>query len=84
MASIAAKSIQAAEKQGMILRMGAGASRLIRAAPSGKLASVQKTYPHMRRRAITIAVIVFAVMCAMIAWSQWYAIHVNVPKYLAH
>jgi hypothetical protein len=31
--------------------------------------------------AATIAVIVFVVMCGMIAWSQWYAIHVNVPYY---
>jgi hypothetical protein len=23
------------------------------------------------------------VMCGMIAWSQWYAIHVNVPRYNA-
>ncbi|HEY9085027.1 MAG TPA: hypothetical protein VIN40_03685 [Candidatus Tyrphobacter sp.] len=23
----------------------------------------------------------FLVMCAMIAWAQWYALHVNVPRY---
>jgi hypothetical protein len=34
------------------------------------------------RRAWGIGIIVFfVVMCGMIAWSQWYAIHVNVPKY---
>ena len=25
----------------------------------------------------------FVLMCGMIAWSQWYAIHVNVPMYRA-
>jgi len=27
---------------------------------------------------------VIVVICGMIAWSQWYAIHVNVPMYEAH
>jgi TRAP-type C4-dicarboxylate transport system permease small subunit len=36
------------------------------------------------RRAWAIGIlIIFIVMCAMIAWSQWYAIHVNVPMYRA-
>ncbi|HEV3196209.1 MAG TPA: hypothetical protein VGZ06_08730 [Candidatus Cybelea sp.] len=30
---------------------------------------------------LAIVIVLFAVMCGMIAWSQWYAIHVNVPKY---
>jgi DNA-binding transcriptional regulator of glucitol operon len=37
-----------------------------------------------KKRAWGIGVVVFfLVMCAMIAWSQWYAYHVNVPKYQA-
>ncbi len=36
------------------------------------------------RRGWTIAVIAFfVVMCGAIAYSQWYAINVNVPKYEA-
>lgn len=36
------------------------------------------------RRAWGIGLIVFfVVMCGMIAWSQWYAEHVNVPAYLS-
>jgi hypothetical protein len=31
--------------------------------------------------ALAIVVGLFVVMCAMIAWSQWYAVHVNVPLY---
>jgi hypothetical protein len=35
-------------------------------------------------RAWAIAILlIFIVMCVMIAWSQWYAIHVNVPMYRA-
>ncbi|HTX58616.1 MAG TPA: hypothetical protein VMH02_02985 [Verrucomicrobiae bacterium] len=34
------------------------------------------------RRAWGIGLILFfLVMCGAIAWSQWYAIHVNVPAY---
>lgn len=34
------------------------------------------------RRAWAIGLVAFfVVLCGMIAWSQWYAIHVNVPKY---
>jgi hypothetical protein len=35
------------------------------------------------RRSVVLAIVIvlFAVMCGMIDWSQWYAIHVNVPKY---
>jgi len=32
-------------------------------------------------RALGIILVLLAVMCGMIAWSQWYAIHVNVPMY---
>jgi hypothetical protein len=36
------------------------------------------------RRAWGIGIIIFfVVMCGMIAWSQWYAVHVNVPKFEA-
>ena len=35
-------------------------------------------------RALVVLLILFALMCGMIAWSQWYAIHVNVPRYRAH
>jgi hypothetical protein len=35
-----------------------------------------------RRRALVIGLVVFfAVMCGAIAYSQWYAINVNVPRY---
>ncbi|HEY8315026.1 MAG TPA: hypothetical protein VIG51_12765 [Candidatus Baltobacteraceae bacterium] len=35
-----------------------------------------------QRRAWGIGLVVFfAVMCGMIAWSQWYAVHHNVPYY---
>lgn len=36
------------------------------------------------RRTWGIGILVFfVVMCGMIAWSQWYAVHVNVPRYQA-
>jgi hypothetical protein len=36
------------------------------------------------RRLWTIGLIAFfVVVCGMIAWSQWYAEHVNVPRYEA-
>ena len=36
------------------------------------------------KRAWGIGILVFfAVMCGAIAYSQWYAVHVNVPKYQA-
>lgn len=36
------------------------------------------------RRAWGIGIVVFfVVMCGAIAYSQWYAIHVNVPRYEA-
>jgi TRAP-type C4-dicarboxylate transport system permease small subunit len=37
--------------------------------------------PQARRAWTIVIAILFVVMCAMIAWSQWYAIHVNVPMY---
>jgi hypothetical protein len=38
--------------------------------------------PRSRRGlAVAILIVLFVVMCGMIAWSQWYAIHVNVPMY---
>ncbi|MGB8964273.1 MAG: hypothetical protein WCB99_01415 [Candidatus Cybelea sp.] len=40
--------------------------------------------PRSRRGlAVAILIVLFVVMCALIAWSQWYAIHVNVPMYRA-
>jgi len=54
------------------------------AAPSGKRALPEEDIHSMRRTAIWIAITVFVIMCGMIAWSQWYAIHVNVPKYTTH
>ena len=37
-----------------------------------------------KKRAWGIGVLVFfLVMCGMIAYSQWYAYHINVPKYQA-
>jgi hypothetical protein len=36
-----------------------------------------------RRTYVVLLVVLFVAMCAAIAWSQWYAIHVNVPKYRA-
>jgi len=36
------------------------------------------------RRAWGIGIVIFfVVMCAAIAYSQWYAVHVNVPRYQA-
>ncbi|HEY2473325.1 MAG TPA: hypothetical protein VGI19_00855 [Candidatus Cybelea sp.] len=35
------------------------------------------------RRALAVLLFLFILMCGMIAWSQWYAIHVNVPMYRA-
>lgn len=41
-------------------------------------------YTPRQRRIMGIGVVVFfVVMCGMIAWSQWYAIHVNIPRYEA-
>jgi len=40
--------------------------------------------PRRRSWAFAIVIILFVIMCGMIAWSQWYAINVNVPKYNAH
>lgn len=34
-------------------------------------------------RALVIVLVVLGIMCGLIAWSQWYAIHVNVPLYEA-
>ncbi|MFY9719558.1 MAG: hypothetical protein WAK16_07925 [Candidatus Cybelea sp.] len=39
--------------------------------------------PVGSRRAYVVLLVLFVAMCAAIAWSQWYAIHVNVPKYRA-
>jgi hypothetical protein len=38
----------------------------------------------MNRRRIWglwIALMAVLVMCGLIAWGQWYAVHVNVPRY---
>lgn len=38
--------------------------------------------PPRKRRAWEIGLtIFFIVMCGLIAYGQWYAVHVNVPKY---
>lgn len=35
----------------------------------------------MNRRVALIAIaVVFAIVCALIAWGQWYAVYVNVPR----
>ena len=39
--------------------------------------------PVGSRRALAVLLFLFIVMCGLIAWSQWYAIHVNVPRYQA-
>gem|GEM_PF-2146143 len=39
--------------------------------------------PRSHTRALVIVLFLIAALCGMIAWSQWYAIHVNVPKYQA-
>jgi len=39
--------------------------------------------PRARRAWGIGLVLFFVLMCGMIAYSQWYAIHVNVPKYEA-
>ena len=39
--------------------------------------------PVGSRRALAVLLFLFIVMCGLIAWSQWYAIHVNVPMYQA-
>jgi TRAP-type C4-dicarboxylate transport system permease small subunit len=38
----------------------------------------------MRRTWGLVLALLFVVMCALIAWGQWYAVHVNVPRYKAH
>jgi hypothetical protein len=61
--------------------MGPVGSRRTPTAPSGQ----EPPSAAPRRRWALIAVIaLFAIMCGMIAWSQWYAIHVNVPFYQTH
>lgn len=39
--------------------------------------------PEARRRWGIGIVLFFVVMCGAIAYSQWYAVHVNVPRYQA-
>lgn len=39
--------------------------------------------PKARRGWGVGLILFFVVMCGMIAYSQWYATHVNVPKYEA-
>lgn len=64
----------------MVLRiMGPVGSSRASGAPSGE--GSPRPGSSRRRWAIVIAVVIFVVMCGMIAWSQWYAIHVNVPMY---
>jgi hypothetical protein len=35
-------------------------------------------------RARVVLLLLFVILCGMIAYSQWYAVHVNVPRYEAH
>jgi hypothetical protein len=60
--------------------MGPVGSRLASGPPSGGGPRRQTRY---RSRALAIILVLLIVMCGMIAWSQWYAIHVNVPLYEA-
>jgi hypothetical protein len=39
--------------------------------------------PAARRRATIGLIVFFVVVCGLIAWSEWYAEHVNVPRYEA-
>lgn len=40
------------------------------------------TMSQGKRRAWGLGIVLFfLVMCGMIAWGQWYAVHVNVPAY---
>lgn len=39
--------------------------------------------PKARRGWAIGLVVFFVVMCGAIAYSQWYAVHVNVPRYQA-
>jgi len=61
--------------------MGPVGSSRVPDAPSG---GGQPRAAARRRLALVVVVVLFVVMCGMIAWSQWYAIHVNVPLYRAH
>jgi TRAP-type C4-dicarboxylate transport system permease small subunit len=56
--------------------MGRGGSRDRLAKPAAMALS-----PKARRAWAVGIVAFFVVLCGMIAWSQWYAIHVNVPKF---
>lgn len=40
--------------------------------------------PVGSRRVRLVLLLIFILMCGMIAYSQWYAVHVNVPRYEAH
>jgi len=60
--------------------MGPVGSRLTFDPPSGE---GPPSKPGHHWRALAIVTVVLVVICGMIAWSQWYAIHVNVPMYEA-
>jgi len=59
--------------------MGPVGSSRASGAPSGE--GPRRPGSSGRRWALVIIVALFVIMCGMIAWSQWYAIHVNVPMY---
>jgi hypothetical protein len=71
--------------------MSQRASRVVSGEPPGKVAAPEETLQAMSRRsdmsprarrAWAIGIVAFfIVMCAAIALSQWWAIHVNVPNY---
>ncbi|MBV9718749.1 MAG: hypothetical protein JOZ77_05490 [Candidatus Eremiobacteraeota bacterium] len=60
--------------------MGPVGSSLTSGAPSGEGPPKPAGY---RKRALAIVIVILVALCAAIAWSQWYAIHVNVPLYQA-
>ncbi|HZY96980.1 MAG TPA: hypothetical protein VFE35_07750 [Candidatus Cybelea sp.] len=64
----------------MVLRiMGPVGSSQPSSKPSGE--RPPRVPPPRRTRALAIVLVALAALCAAIAWAQWYAIHVNVPKY---
>jgi hypothetical protein len=40
--------------------------------------------PVGSRRVRLVLLLIFILMCGTIAYSQWYAVHVNIPRYETH
>ncbi|MBV9056227.1 MAG: hypothetical protein JO078_08365 [Candidatus Eremiobacteraeota bacterium] len=59
--------------------MGPVGSRQPPEAPPGR--EPPQRSPDRRRWALAIILVSLAALCAIIGWAQWYAVHVNVPKY---